>query len=473
MDVRRTERVRLVVLLLAVGCSPNRPLTPAARGGGGAGGGGEVTQSIAEAPDQMLDMLVVIDDGPGARSAQQKLASNFPAFLGTLQALPRGGPDLHVGVTSTNLGAGAFNLPGCPAGGDGGRLLAGRGGACHLTVRDDYLAVAPDGTARNFDGPLADAFSCLADLGESGCAFGQPLAAAALALGVGGPMPPENQGFLRPEASLFILVVTDRDDCSVPADSTLFDPSSRRLADPLGPLTSYRCAEFGYLCAGAPPPRAMARTFPEGACVSAEGQGRLAPVATLVRQIASLKADADRARLFVATIGGPRDPFSVALAPAPAGADAIGVLWPSAGPSCAMVDGESASPAVRLRAFSDAFQRNGLFQSFCVNSWTPLLAGVAGALYTPRPLCLDAALLDASGTTLGAGCSVVEGVPVADDQDDQLVETPVPACTAGTEACWTVEASDACPASGAAIAVGHPGGGLAEPGSRLTVRCPR
>jgi len=60
---------------------------------------------------------------------------------------------------------------------------------------------------------------------------------------------PANVNFMRKDAYLAVIILTDEDDCSAPTNSTLFDPTQTTLASELGPLTSYRCFQFGNLSA--------------------------------------------------------------------------------------------------------------------------------------------------------------------------------------------------------------------------------
>src|SRR5262249_59114045 len=99
------------------------------------------------------------------------------------------------------------------------------------------------------------------------------LAAVERALGPNAPS--GNAGFLRDYAFLGIVLITDEDDCSAPADSQLFDPSQNSNADPLGPLASFRCTEFGILCGGQSPPRLAAG--PLSNCVSNAARAHAAP----------------------------------------------------------------------------------------------------------------------------------------------------------------------------------------------------
>jgi len=91
---------------------------------------------------------------------------------------------------------------------------------------------------------VRDAFSCIAQLGVQGCGYEQPLEAARRALD---RQTNVNPGFLRNDPLLAVIFITDEDDCSA-ANQGIFDPSYAGITDPLGPLTSFRCFEFGVKC---------------------------------------------------------------------------------------------------------------------------------------------------------------------------------------------------------------------------------
>ena len=103
-------------------------------------------------------------------------------------------------------------------------------GTCTATnLEAGATYISDDNGVKNYTGQLEDVFTCIAAVGDSGCGFEQPLASVVRALGADGrPAPPENQGFLRPDALLFIVLLTDEDDCSVPAGSNLFDTTQAR-----------------------------------------------------------------------------------------------------------------------------------------------------------------------------------------------------------------------------------------------------
>jgi hypothetical protein len=203
----------------------------------------------------------------------------------------------------------------------------------------------------------------------------------------GAPPPPENQGFLRPEAFLFIVVLTDEDDCSVPAGSNLFDTRSNTTLDsPLGPVTNFRCNEFGHLCNGVKPPRRA----PNGStndvvmldgCVSAESAGMLTPVGTLAAQLRSLKRFPDQQILFAA-IAGPSAPYAVDWRPPPITDTGP---WPNVAHSCQSDDGSTADPAVRINQLANSFGANGQVLTVCQTSYAPALQTLADKILQQLP----------------------------------------------------------------------------------------
>ena len=339
------------------------------------------------APTPNLDLLFVVDDSPGTRPIQQNLIRNFPTFLTTLQNHPSGLPGLHVAVVSTDMGAGDGSIAGCDAtGGKNGIFQRAPRGACATTGLDAGATFISDvGEARNYAGQLADVFNCIAPLGESGCGFEHPLAAAARALGADGrPPPAENQGFLRPGAFLAIVLVTNEDDCSAPAGSSLFDTKMNTTLDSsLGPVSNFRCNEFGHLCRGKRPPRLAPSGHASDVvmlddCVSAEGEGLLTPIATIVDQIRTVKPYPDE-QVMVAAITGPKDPYLVQWSIGAAG------LVPQVKPSCTAGDGSTAAPAVRIYDFARAFGTGGLVLPICSDNYAPSLQRIGERLAAARP----------------------------------------------------------------------------------------
>jgi hypothetical protein len=365
-----------VLIGVTAGCS-ERPLTvDASAGSGGSGGAGGTFM-----PTRKVDMLFVIDNSSSVRLQQDNLNRNFPIFLQRLMD-PPGLPDLHIAVVTSDMGAGDGSISGCDAtGGNNGIFQYTARGTCSSTnLAPGATYIADDGTTKNFSGNLADVFTCIAAVGESGCGFEQELAAITRALGADGkPAPGENQGFLREDAFLYIAILTDEDDCSVPPGSGLFDTrSNTKLASPLGPPLSYRCNEFGHLCNGAKPPRLApngdvnAKVTLDG-CVSAEDAGMLTPVATIVSQLRALKPFPDQ-QIVVTAIAGPPMPYQV-IWRNPVLSDTG--PWPGIQHSCTAPDGSIADPAVRLAQWVSAFGPNGLFLPVCTDNLGPSLDRMA------------------------------------------------------------------------------------------------
>ena len=69
--------------------------------------------SYPQSADRAVDLLFVIDDSGGMLNQQELLGNKFGALLWELQRLWGGLPDLHLGVTSTNLGAGGYDVTFC------------------------------------------------------------------------------------------------------------------------------------------------------------------------------------------------------------------------------------------------------------------------------------------------------------------------------------------------------------------------
>jgi hypothetical protein len=185
--------------------------------------GPAVTSSVTrlELPvtrNRELDLLFVIDNSPGMDSQRAKMLANYRRFMEALETYALGLPDLHIGVVTTDLGTRAPGEIGpgvsigtgpgsCSADGDRGELR--RAAAVGGNFISDILQF--DGTrGRNYTGSLADAFAQLADVGSTGCTYARPLEAARRALTDN----PANEGFLRRDAFLAVVLLTNDEDCS-------------------------------------------------------------------------------------------------------------------------------------------------------------------------------------------------------------------------------------------------------------------
>jgi hypothetical protein len=446
---------------ISVGCGGSSPTD----GGHPAGGaGGRITGVYLPNVKTLLDVIVVIDNGPGMAAAQSNLVAAFPSFIDKLSALPGGLPSLHLGVVSSDMGAGSGTV-GCVNTGDAGVFQTRPRGSCTastLTPGSNFISDV-DGVA-NHTASIAEVFRCIAPLGTSGCGFGQPLLALVHALGAdnfqsdGKPHPPaENAGFLRDDASLAIIVLARTDDCSAPggAGNTLFplrDDTSRLMSE-LGPPRRYRCNEYGHTCGApaAPPPRISPVTNDPGdgstklaldRCVAQEDSRYLIPTAAFGGAIAALKINPLNQLLYAALTGAYPDtslgtPYTVTWKASPTG-DAG--PWPQIMPSCTSPDGDTtAEPAVRLSDLTQYFGRdgrNGIAQSICAGSLQPALQRIGDEIARLTNASCFFGEIDQDPVDV---CTVTDKLPSGET-------TPVPACAkASTRPCWRLDPSLDCP----------------------------
>ena len=161
-----------------------------------------------------VDVLLVIDDSGSMSEEQTNLAVEIPALVRDLASPPDrdgdGVPDwnaaerLRIAITTTDVGIGSTTVDGshCVIGGDDGAL---RGGVFEWNAGDD-----PDA----FAGRVRETVETL---GITGCAFEQPLEAAARAVAQR-----DATGFPADDGLFAVIVVTDEEDCSVEDDDGFF-----------------------------------------------------------------------------------------------------------------------------------------------------------------------------------------------------------------------------------------------------------
>lgn len=419
-----------------------------------------------EAVNRDIDILFMIDTSQSMTPLQTKLATNFPAFMNVLKALPGGLPNVHVGIVSSDMGAGQeTGVQGCRPGGDAGSLQTAPRAPCMASgLMPGQSFIQSVNGMQNFTGDIADVFSCMARLGDAGCGFEHQFASVLKAL-------EGNTQFLRPNAYLSIILITNEDDCSAPADTDLFNPMSRLVGDALGPLASFRCNQYGHLCGGMQPPRAMAEL---NNCVSAE-DGRLMRVSEAIARTKALKADP--MKILVAAIAGPVSPYRVNMVPA-GGAGGIMEDQPQVAHSCTTpppmpgAQPEYGDPSIRIKQWIDAFP-NGIFLPICQESFAPALQNIAMKIsQVIGPKCINGPFLDKDPVAAGTqyDCRVADRAP---NPSGVLVETPVPACdesAAGTFPCWQLVDSPNCQGGRLMQIQRTPPGMMPPPATELNTR---
>ena len=203
------------------------------------------------APNE-LDLLLVVDNGTSMISEQRRLVDALPGLVSALAEGKLGDEtfesftDIHVGVISTDMGTGGVTVPGCasPDFGDDGLLSLEGNDAVEGCMADGYPGVLAFMSASTTPSPVEVAgfaadVACVSDLGGDGCGFPSTLEATLKALspvsradfhdGTGGHADGENAGFLRDDAMLLVIVVSNEDDCSA-RDPQLYDPGSETYA---------------------------------------------------------------------------------------------------------------------------------------------------------------------------------------------------------------------------------------------------
>lgn len=407
-----------------------------------------------------VDVLFVIDDSLSMKEERDNLIANFPRFMAMLttgdvdgdgQPDFPGARDLHVGVVSTDMGTFGQNDV-CTPNGQDGRLVTQ--GATEMTgCSASYPAFL--GYAPSLDDPAgasAEAerrqrdFACVASLGTQGCGFEQQLEAALKAVTPStspirfvsgtGHADGANAGFLRPNAVLAIVLLTDEDDCSA-LDPEIFSRSTARY--PIE-LSNLRCAQY-----------------------ASEAQGALQPVQRYVDGfLAAVGGDASR--LVVSVIAG----VPAALAPDGTAPDIEALLAhpdlqtradpDHAGqvvPSCPQTGPWLAYPPRRLLQVARGLGDSATVSSICRADLLPALRAVSAKVGSQlRGACLPRPL-ETRGNDGVVDCVVRETVP------GRCADAP------GAPACTTREERPGCRLDAEGCCLGTTSAG--EPGQTCTI----
>jgi hypothetical protein len=473
----RTQWVRNLMLLAPVSCVGvwacfNAPVeTPM----------GKVTQETDVRVEQdiknKVDLLFLIDDSPSMAPKQAELKARFPELIKVLDDFGKANPAwYHIGVVTSDLGAGNFTLGGgqCQPGGRGGKLQpvgAGAAASCVAPTRGlnfiDYNQLMPDASGVPDSNlppgqDLAQTFGCMASVGDKGCGFEHQLEAVYRALH---DKPAENHDFLRPEALLVVVWVTDEDDCSIDAmnGQDLFDPAKTMQ---YGALLSYRCTEYGIQCTN--PATGMVGELPYG-----DSGGTWTNCSSQPPSAGGKLADINKYINFFSTSAGTGgvkvDPADVILvgisASASAGISSLlanpspvppGPYTPCPGPigtSCGVVLQHSCisptnsqffgDPAVRLNQVISSAKNNQL-TSICDTSYQSALQNLGQLIVSNIGAgCITSPLED----PMKPDCIVED---ITHNQDGTTTVTEIPWCGNNHEVpatCWQLQAKpDKCAA---------------------------
>ncbi|MBI5491176.1 MAG: hypothetical protein HY905_27840 [Deltaproteobacteria bacterium] len=205
----------------------------------------------AHRPVVRVDVAVLVDNSGSMSQEQSALSLRFPELIAELvdpadddgdtfaDHLPV--DDLNIGVISSDMGTAGYRVSTCSISdvGDNG-CFRNTPSPAVLDCETSYPPFLSRDELNAFDydaATMAHDFTCIATLGTQGCGFEQPLKAMRAATSTNPDTGICNRGFLRPDALLALIWVTDEDDCSVRPDHTeMFDPTR----DDLGHLNT-RC----------------------------------------------------------------------------------------------------------------------------------------------------------------------------------------------------------------------------------------
>ena len=446
------------------------------------GGNSEFEDALPLDVDKKVDVLLVVDNSGSMGEEQANLAANFAPFINTLEAA---GADYRIALTTTDIGG-----PLCGAT-EGGELRLSScldrpnsflfqdddqyEAACasHCELGDAELEILP--TAVEVGGELVarpwiesyngidnlpdgveplEAFQCFAPQGISGCGWESPLEAMSRALSnMQDPTKPEH-GFLRDDALLAILVVTDEVDCSWNPDleDALFE--SDTFKDENSNLTtSAVCWNAGVTCTGESPydDCVPADLDANGQPTSDLGSSVLRPVSQYVGMLEGIAAQKLEGReVIVSVIAGVPSGYQTGEVDQ-VFADSEDLFFQGMfgiGPGCENeIDGvlQRALPPVRLEMFAREFMSPALPEgarnvySVCDADYTPAIADIVASIEQELPpACFPGCVLDIDTSTdeLDFSCQVVETLGGETEE--------LPECVVGADGLELPATADAC-----------------------------
>jgi len=404
-----------------------------------------------------VDLMFVIDDSPAMAAQQSAFLSSLAGWVKRLEANvgTSRAADYHIGVITTDLGAGPTVVGACRPGGRGARFQAvGKaapsscfGPTGHAFLQYNQLMQDSDGKPVSNASDLLATLTCMASVGHEGCPYPMPLESAYQAIQSGTSLA-ENQGFFRPNALLEIVFVTDQEDCSADANSNLF---SRAEDADVGPPNIYRCTRAGVVYSNPAQPMPFADSGPISDARPA-GRDPLG-LFSIDRYInffdktsARGGAKLDPTQVAMVSLAGPTSPVSSVLG--------VPDSWPITpcsplssscvarmAPSCVSPNNpvRHAEPAIRLDALVKSV-RDQLQLSVCDDDQSSALDGLFKRLDAQtQSSCISAPLVDASQPD----CTFFDEQAV---DTGETVVTPVPACTSGGALpCWRLVQNAGCP----------------------------
>ncbi len=450
------------------------------------------TQTISVRSVAQVDLLVVVDNSGSMAPSQAKLVAGLEALLERLQE-SRLGLDLRVAFTTTDRGnplcpsstpeSGAFVLSSCLDRVDAGEFLyegvdpsIDGSFACtdRCSLSDAALTIRPTATK---DDPqlkprswvelgiaesnlpegvsLAEAIACFAPQGIAGCGYESPLESMFLALHRSESAGDINAGFLRPQATLAVVLVTDEVDCSYnPAHEDVFLTEKALWSDPEAAApTSALCWRAGVECIGDPAGYASCsakNVGVDGTVGVDDGEAVLHPMSRYLEDLEELEQERtlfdSGAEVLIAVIGGVPEGYageelSYSAAVEQAYLDEFGI-----DPGCVGLNGDTAAPPVRLRELEEAHRvgdpEHSLLSSICAPAFDPALVALGDHIVDQLgSACMPECVRDVDTTTptLEVNCTVRDLYPTLGEARDLSqcegdADSPTP--PEGELSCW-------------------------------------
>jgi hypothetical protein len=413
---------------------------------------GAVKKAIPVSAD--IDILFVIDNSASTSDKQTVFAANFPKFVAALDAFPTGRPNLHIGVVTTTVDIGVQGFgPGCPSPNpnDNGLLqntprVTGCSPPTGRFISD--IKNSTGGRTTNYSGTLDVAFSCIAQVGATGCGFEAQLEAMKRALDGSRP---ENAGFIRNGAYLAVIFLTDEDDCSV-GDTNIFTLGSGATGPGdfrCQPLYAYKC-DSGAISASGPgtytgcTPRTDSYLRDPAFYFQFLTSVKPPEQIVVAMVIGDPKVDAQTGKADIGT-GPITTPFNQTLA-----------LLPSCN---AVINGNPTigRPGIRLASFLTNFGQNrGRSYTICQPDYTAALVDIGNLLFNAVSPCLEGDVdtrdTDPNNPGTQLDCTVTD---VQNAGTSSQTSTLIPACKmaaagmvdpASAKPCWWSDSSaTSCP----------------------------
>jgi len=336
--------------LVAAGCSV---------GGAPDGVVADCTTRMALPPAVQTDILFVIDDSGSMAEEQEKVASELEGFVSALATGPVTN-DFRVGVVTTAVSQHARQS--CDEDAPGALVrfpeASGRLQPATLPGEEEEGPRVLDWQ----DPDLIERFSALVRRGTGGTGQEMGLEAMRLALTEANP------DFLRPGARLLVVVVTDEDDCSDPAGTSLvLDPG----CFPTACEADDECGDGAYCVKNFDDP--STRACIPNTCESTAGREALEPVERYVELLQNLDDGTGTGRTretFLAVIG-PVDPES------------------GAPTRCRSATDEAYGVGVRYAQAVEAMGERGLIASICSDDFGVALTDIARLVEPEQVVELD------------------------------------------------------------------------------------